>query len=470
MVTSHDMEAARGTLAMPDRLASPWGELSFFDGVPTPESTDTLYDVLDLNRAIEVFLNMLPGASLVAMRNGFRSVGLEGNSTLGVISRGNSGSFFLTANTETTYGAMFFDLREGPIVVEAPPRSLCVVDDFWFRYVADLGIAGPDQGAGGRYCFLPPDHPDEPVPDGYYVYRTSTYTNWLIVRALGGRPDIEKTRIYPLAQADDPPPTTYLDLADLRQNTIHANDASFYHEVHTVLSEEPPESLDPERAGQCAAIGLVHGKPFEPDERLRRILGQAAPLAAGIARALSYRPRDPASYYYEGSNWINGFPSGSYEFLRDQARLLDARATFHYVATVITPAMAAAKPGAGSAYALATMDSAGECFDGARSYRLTLPPNIPAKNFWSVDLYDTQTRSLLEVDDPHPSVMSLSPDVTKNDDGSVDLWFGPEAPAGHETNWVQTAPGKSWFAILRLYGPLEAWFDKTWRPGEIEPV
>lgn len=467
-MTSQAMEEARGHLSLPDRVDTPLGAISFFDGVPTSESVETLYDLLDLIRAVEVFLNTMPGASLVAMRNGFRSIGVDGNSTLGVISRANSGSFFLTANTETTYGAMFFDLRGGPIVVEAPPQSLCVVDDFWFRYVADLGIAGPDRGAGGRYCFLGPDDPEGEKPEGYHVFRSPTYTNWLIVRALGGIKDIEKTRIYPLAQAESPPQMTYVDMAGLRYNTVHGNDASFYREVHTVISEEPPGSLDPERAGQCAALGLRHGQPFEPDDRLQGILDQAAPLAAGIARALSYRPRDPASYYYEGSHWINGFPGGSYEFLGDQVRLLDARATFHYVATVITPAMAAAQPGAGSAYALGTMDAHGELLDGSRSYRLTLPPNIPAKNFWSVDVYDTQTRSLLEVDDPYPSVMSLSPDVRTNDDGTTDLWFGPEAPEGRESNWVQTVPGKSWFTILRLYGPLEAWFDKTWRPGEIE--
>jgi hypothetical protein len=460
---------ARAKVAIPDRVASPFGELSFFDGVPSLESVDRLYDLLDLNRAIDVYLNTIPGASLVAMRNGFRSIGVDGNSTLGVISRANSGSFFLTANTETTYGVMFFDLREGPVAVECPPNSLCVVDDFWFRYVADMGIAGPDRGEGGKYVFLPPGF-DGADPDGYHAYRSPTYTNWLIVRALGGLPDIEKTRIYPLAQADNPPPMTYVDMSDKTQNTVHANDASFYQEVHTLISEEPPEALDPERAGQCASIGLVAGQPFAPDERLAAILDQAAPLAAGMARALCFKPRDPAAYFYPGRYWINGFPSGSYEFLRNHARLLDSRASFHYVATVITPAMAAAQPGAGSAYAVCAMDATGAWFDGAKSYRLTLPGDIPAKNFWSVDLYDTQTRSLLEIDSPYPSVMSLTPEVQTNPDSTIDLWFGPTAPAGKEPNWVQTVPGKSWFTILRLYGPLQPWFEKTWRPGDIEPV
>ena len=353
--------------------------------------------------------------------------------------RANSGSFFLTANTETTYGSMFLDLRaNGPTVIENPPDSLCVLDDFWFRYVADLGLAGPDQGAGGKYLILPPSYDgDEP---GKFTYRSPTFTNWLVVRALGGVEDIVKTRVYPLAQAGDPPQMTYLNIAAKTQNTVHANDFSFYEEINTLIQEEPAEALDPERAGQCAAIGIVKGQPFEPDDRMRRILSQAAPLAAAAARAITYKPRNPAAYLYPGSAWLSAFIGGSYEFLRNHARLLDARAQFHYVATVITPAMAAATVGTGSAYAYTAMDANGDWLDGGQTYRLTLPAGIPAKNFWSVDLYDTQTRSLLETDNPYPSVMSLGGTVRANDDGSTSLYFGPAAPEGKQSNWVQTVP------------------------------
>ncbi|WP_328475284.1 DUF1254 domain-containing protein [Actinoplanes sp. NBC_00393] len=454
----------RAAVAVPDQLESPLGKLSFFDGVPSLDSIDTIYDLLDLNRAIEVYLNTIPGASLVAMRNGFRSVGLDGIGAVGYTApRANSGSLFLTPNTETTYGSAFLDLAaSGPIVVENPPNSLCVIDDFWFRYVGDLGLAGPDQGAGGRHLLLPPGF-EGSVPDGYHVLRTPTYTNWLVVRALGGVPDILRTRVYRLEDAADPPANEFVNLADKSFNTVHANDHTFYDEIDTLIQEEPAGALDAERAGQCAAIGLVKGRPFAPDERMRRILAQAAPLAAAIARALVYKPRDPRAYVYPGGTWLNAFIGGSYEFLDDHARLLDARAQFHYFATVITPAMAAARVGTGSAYAYTAMDSRHEWLDGGRSYRLTLPPEIPAKNFWSVDLYDTQTRSLLETDNPYPSVMGRTT-------GGVDLFFGPNPPAGREANWVRTVPGKSWFAMLRLYGPLEPWFAKTWRPGDIEPL
>jgi hypothetical protein len=470
-VAADELERALEAVGTPPKLETPLGTFELLDGVPTPESVAKLYDALDFMRGVEVFLNTVPGASLVAMRSGFRSVGLTGPHQIGYTEpRANSGSYFLTPNTETTYGSMFLDLKAtGPFVIEPPVQSFCVVDDFWFRYVADMGIAGPDKGVGGKYLFLPPGYDGE-VPDGYYVYRPPTFTNWVVFRALGGVPAMKETKAYPLSAAGDPPAVDFVNIADFHFNTVHANDFSFYEEVNTIVQEEPTTALDPERAGQLAGIGMVHGQPFTPDERLRTTLETAARTAAAISRALVYAPRDPEAKTFEGSSWQQAFIGGSYEFLRDGARLLDARTAFHYFATVITPAMAHAQAGAGSAYAYTAHDTNGNLLDGAKEYTLTLPPDPPAKNFWSVDVYDTQTRSLLQTDNPYPSVMSLGNKVAANEDGSYTIWFGPQPPAGHEDNWVQTVPGKSWFPMLRLYGPLHPWFDKTWQPSDIRPA
>lgn len=466
-----ELQAALAAVSTPAEIDTPLGSFELIDGVPTAESVARLYDALDLVRGIDVFMNCVPGASLVAMRKGFRSIGLDDSTTVGYTEpRANSGSFFLTPNTETTYGSLFLDLRaNGPMVIEPPKQSLCVVDDFWFRYVADMGIAGADRGEGGRHLYLPPGH-DGDVPDGYFVHRSRTFTNWVVLRALGGVPAMKETKVYRLDDADDPPPTVFVNTADLHFNTVHANDGSFFEEIDELVQEEPPESLDPERAGQLAAIGIVHGQRFAPDERRRAILDTAARTAGAMSRALVYSPRDPQATIFEGSSWLQAFVGGSYEFLRGGARLLDARTAFHYFATVITPAMAHAQVGAGSAYAYTAHDANGDILDGARAYRLTLPPDPPAANFWSIDVYDTQTRSLLQTDDPYPSVMSLGDGVPADDDGSTTIWFGPEAPDGCEQSWIQTVAGKSWFPILRLYGPLQPWFDQTWRPGEVTPV
>ncbi|MFH6689499.1 DUF1254 domain-containing protein [Cellulosimicrobium funkei] len=465
------LATAVAAVSTPSPLDTPFGPVELVDGVPTPGSLDRLYGSLDFVRGVTAFLDAMPGASLVAMRRGFRSLGLLRSNQVGYTDpRADSNGIFLTANTETTYGSLFVDLREtGPLVIEPPRQSLCVVDDFWFRYVADMGIAGPDRGEGGRYLFLPPGYDGE-VPDGYFVHRTPTFTNWVVLRALGGVPAMKETRIYPLAEAADPPPTEFVNIAGARINTVHASDVSFFDEVAELVAEEPPGALDPERAGALRSLGIVHGRPFDPDPERRATLDAAARTAAAISRALVYSPRDPAARIAPGSRWLDAFIGGSYEFLADGARLLDARTQFHFFATVITPAMAHAQVGAGSAYAYTAHDARGDVLDGGRTYRLVLPPNPPAKNFWSVDLYDTQTRSLLRTADPRPSLMSLGGTVATEDDGSTVLWFGPEPPAGREHNWVGTVPGKSWFPMLRLYGPLEPWFDRTWLPGDLEPV
>ncbi|WP_153426528.1 DUF1254 domain-containing protein [Streptomyces alkaliphilus] len=459
------------SIGIPDRLETVFGPMEFFDGLPLPDTVTRGYDALDLLRGIDTFLDCQPGATLVAMRRGLLSLGIDSRTIGYTAPRCTSAPRLLTGNTETTYGMTFMALdRDGPIVIEVPEGSLSVVNDMWQRYVADMGIAGPDEGKGGKYLFLPPDHDGE-VPDGYFVSRASTFSCYVLFRVLGGVESLLTTRMYPLSAAADPPEQRFVNFADTDFAMIPANDFSFFGELDEIVQQEPPGTLDPERAGRLASIGMVPGKPFRPDDRMRSILDTAARIGSGLVRTLIYKPRDPAFYYYPGSSWKNMFPSRSHEFLSPQgARLLDARAMFHYAALVITPAMAAAAVGAGSQYAYTAEDSTGAWLDGGRSYTLTLPENIPAKNFWAIDVYDTQTRSLLRTEDPYPSVNSLSDAVRAEENGDTVIRFGPTPPRGREANWVRTVPGKGWFTILRLYGPLESWFDQSWRPGEIEPA
>jgi len=463
-------------ITTPDRVETRLGTLEYFDGFPTAQTVEKAYDNLDFLRGVEVFLNTLPAASLVAMRKAFREVvGPDG--TIGIFEDlMDSKSLFLTPNTESIYTGAWLDLSDGPVVVESPPNTLGIVDDFWFRYVADMGNAGPDRGQGGKFLFLPPDYEGD-VPEGYFVYRSPTYGNILLWRGFlvdgDPAPAVESIKahasIYPLAQADDPPEQRFVNLSGREFNTIHANDFTFYEEVNQVVQEEPAEAIDPETLGLLASIGIVKGQPFQPDERIRAILTEAAAVANATARALIFSPRDKAVYLWENSAWLNPFVGGSHEFLRDGARLLDGRTTFFYYATMVTPAMTAKMVGVGSQYAGAMRDANGDGLDGSRTYRLTLPPNVPAKDFWSIVIYDNQTRSMLQTDQRFPSLNSQR-GVQANPDGSYDIYFGPEAPEGRESNWIQTVPGKGWNVLLRLYGPLEPWFDGDWRPGEIEPI
>ncbi|GAA3913875.1 DUF1254 domain-containing protein [Microbacterium invictum] len=460
---------ALAAVSTPAKVETPLGAFEFFDGMPLPDTVTKAWDSLDLIRAVDVFLNAMPGASMVAMRNGFRSIGGDANHKLIYTDpKADSAQIVLTANTVTAYGTNFIDLSAGPVVVEVPPNSLSFVDDIWQRYVSDMGNAGEDRGAGGKYLFLPPGY-DGDVPDGYYVRQSTTYSNWLVIRALGGVDDLLTTRIYALADAEHPPEMEFIDMAGASFLGVHANDRSFYAEIDTIVQEEPIGCLDPERAGQIAALGIVKGTPFSPDERMQGNLDAGAHIGGAIARSLTYKPRDRSVYYYPDGSWKSPLLGGSYDFLRDGVRLLDSRALMQYVATGITPAMAIARVGVGSQYAYTAEDSTGAWLDGGNHYTLRLPAGIPAKTFWSIDIYDPQTRSLLQTSNPWPSINSFSGEIPAEPGGDTVIHFSPERGEG-EQNWLETVPGKGWFVMLRLYGPLEPWFDQTWRPGEIERI
>jgi hypothetical protein len=461
-------------ITTPEKVETRIGTLHFFDGVPTEETARTVYDQLDFSRGLEVFLHGIPGASMVAIRTGSRAVGgVDG--TVGIFQNlMDSKSLFLTANTESIYYATWIDLKNGPIVVESPPNVLGVVNDFWFRYVTDLGNAGPNKGKGGKYLILPPDYKG-PVPEGYFVFTSPTYGNLVLGRAFmkDGSPKAavesirQHMRVYPLEEAGKPHPPKFVELSGREMNTVHSNDFRFYEELNQIVQEEPEDSYGPDMMGLFNAIGMVKGKPFAPDARMKAILTDAVAVGNAVARSIDFRSRNPEARIYPDRHWNTPFIGGSYQWLtKGGARNFDARTMFFYAATVNTPAMAVAMPGIGSQYASANLDSKGDPFDGGKTYRLRVPPNVPVKDFWSVVVYDTQTRSMLQTDQQFPSFSSET-NPPKNADGSVDVYFAPTRPAG-AANWVQTIPGKSWFTIFRLYGPLPPWFDQSWKLNDFE--
>jgi len=286
--------------------------------------------------------------------------------------------------------------------------------------------------------------------------------------------------------AQPAPETRFTEGSGRSFNTIPPNDSSYWDAINILVQQEPPGAGDPETMGLLASLGIVHGTPFKPDERMRAVLQDAVTVGIATARTVSFAPRPEEGWaYYPGSAWFNMLFTGGYEFLdpppqltadgavaspSDGARKLNARTAFFYPYTGITPAMCMRLPGIGSQYLIAMRDGSGEFLDGGHSYRLTLPPGIPESRFWPVLLYDNQTRSMLQTDQPRPDLGSQSGTVTTNPDGSTDIYFGPTAPDGKETNWLQTIPGKGWFTVIRFYNPLPSFFDKTWRPSEIEPA
>jgi hypothetical protein len=463
------------SITTPDSVQTSLGTLRFFDGFPDSATVRKVYDNLDFQRGVQAFLNAFPAASMYATRAGYRAIGPDNTTAMIAESFLDSRTLFLVANTESIYLTVWVDTKNGPMVIEASPDLLGFVNDFWCRYVIDIGRAGPDKGKGGKFLLLPPGYTGD-VPQGYFVARSRTYGNWIWLRGFlknnDPGPAVEDMkkgfRVYPLAQATNPPPMNFVNMSGLYYNAIPSNDLSFYDEVDQVVQEEPLEAVDPETRGLLAAIGIEKGKPFSPDARMKGILTDAAATANATARAILFDTRDKDAYLYPNSWWKVPFIGDNVEFSPDGVLDLDARTYFYYTGTGVSPAMMVKMVGTGSQYAFTEHDSRGHYLDGAENYRLHLPPNIPAKDFWSIVVYDPQTRSLLQTDQRFPSTGSQKKGIVINPDNSVDIYFGPVAPPGRENNWIQTIPGKGWFTILRLYGPLEPWFDQTWRPGEIE--
>ncbi|MRG57805.1 DUF1254 domain-containing protein [Phyllobacterium sp. SYP-B3895] len=505
-------------ITTPDKVESSIGALEFKDGAPSAETAKKVFDTLDFTRGLDAFLNSYGGASAYALQKGFKSIGADDNAVVIFPELMDSKSLFLTANADTIYYLAVVDLTQGPMVIEQPPKGLGTINDMWFQWIIDIGFPGPDRGEGGRYLIVPPGY-DGPLPDsGFHVAHSKTNRVLYGARAYltdnDPKPTVElikkNLKIYPytpggfgtsiatalegkvkLAANPPVPDTKFVEASGKSFNTIPPNDYSFFEMINENVQQEPADSYNPELAGQLAAIGIVKGKDFKPDERMKKILTDAAAVGNAAGRLLNWRSSEvPGWAYYPNSSWANMLWQGGANFetpppmitkegLFDPlpptgARTLDSKTAFYYGYTLDSPGMIMRLPRVGSQYLMGFMDGDKKYFDGGQTYKVTLPKGIPAEAFWSFTLYDNQTRSMLDTPQRYPRAGSQSypsPAAEADVDGLTTVYFGPKQPEGvARGNWIQTVPDKGWFTILRLYSPLEPFFTKEWRLSEIEPV
>jgi len=512
-------DAERKAFSTPDQVQTTrFGTLQFKDGVPDAATTQKLYDELDYIHAVDAFMYGYPLVNQLALRKGFIKAGINDNDLIVTPNLMDSKTLFLTANADTYYFWGYLDLTKGPLVVETPPGALGIFNDMTWKWITDFGFPGADRGEGGKYLILPPGY-DGPVPEGgYYLGRCNTWQASFLGRCFLQNNDpkpvdenVKKSlKIYPyvaggvgssignyingkgkLGQISTAMSPRFVDGTAKVMSTIPPADYTYFEMLNEVIQTQPAGAIDPEIAGQCAAIGIVKGKPFNPDARMKKILTEAVAVANATARAVTFNARDMEgfNYYDAKSNWVNSLFTGGYEFMTpppevtkdglknypsDGARKLNARTWFFYLATGVTPAMCMRLENVGSQYLAVYLDNNDIPFDGGKTYKVTLPPNIPAARFWSFTVYDNQSRSMLETPQRYPRAGSQtypSPAAKPNADGSTTVYFGPTQPNGVDRgNWIQTMPGKGWCALLRLYSPLKSFFDKSWRVSEVELV
>ena len=463
----------------PDKIKTSFGTLKFdLEAYPTEETTKKIYDELDLQRATQAYMDFLPALSVNAIIKGqIRDFGFKTSSDIGVHpSPGLTPTeLYLTGNNSTVYAVASLDLKvDGPTVIEAPPGMLGTVNDAAFKFLTDIGVVGPDKGKGGKFLFLPPGFEDK-TPDGYFVIKSPSYRLWAMMRGWGdvGVGDEatqwfkENLKVYPLATG--PRQGHYSNTAGTGLNSLPAEDGSAFEMLNEIIQYEPKELFGAEQLGRLATLGIIQGKPFNPDKRMKRIFDQGAKQGAAMSRAIVFASRDPEIRYWPERHWEKMFLYNT-TFERDGVADIDARTLWHYQAIVVSPNLISTTPGAGTAYLGAFRDNKGRYLDGGKTYKLRVGAKPPVKNFWAVTAYDPTTRSLLDPGATKNKSVGSREKPVANADGSVDVYFGPKAPKGMEKNWVPTNPEKGFFLVFRFYGPTESFIDKSWVANDLELI
>jgi hypothetical protein len=450
----------------------------FNGGLPTPETVQRAYDEADLSRAISAYRFFYPTVSGAAIFKGNAKLGIVPNKVFGTLDTEPKHVGF-TLNSDTPYASVLLDLRDGPIVVELPAGPLIVVCmDINQRWVADMGVPGPNAGKGDKFVLLPPDYKGE-MPSGYLT-ATATSNRMLVgIRSLPVGGDLaaanermKTVKVHPLNPPAGWTEPKWLNLTPAPQDTTPLaweDNLQFWKELAEVIDIEPVYKPYHNYYGEIAALGIEKGKPFAPDDRMKGILEKAAKMANAQMRVEAFADRRPDRIVWPDRKWewaALEFFDG--DFNTPNFADLYARDKWFYQAIGASPAMVRRSLGAGSVYWLGLRDKSGAYLDGGRRYKLTVPQPVPQKLFWSVTVYDTETRSQVLTDQGKAALRSLFELKDVSTSQPTELYFAPQAPAGNEKAWIKTIPGKGWFVYFRVYGPEKGAFDGSWKPGDFE--
>lgn len=484
MSLNHRLPHLTLTLALSSLAALPIpaisAEYQFKGGYPSAQTVQQVYDDIDLNRAVQAYRFFYPGVSMLSSWEGNLALGIKPNQTF-VITEATPKKQVLTANSDTPYATMQLDLSAGPLVVELPPGPLIsVIDDLNHRWVMDLGLPGPDKGQGGKHLILPPGYQGE-IPAGYFAGRATTNRVLAIIRALPKGNDttaavelMKTIKVYPLEPQKSWTAPQWLNHSEqsLEAKLLKVEDNLGYWKVlHELIDSEPALPEYRPFYGELAALGIAKGKPFAPDARMQKILEQAARTGSAQLRVQSLADRSPDKVVWPDRHWewavLRPFNGG---FSKPDYLDLESREKWFFQAMADSPAMFRREPGAGSLYWLGSRDAQGTYLDGGKTYKLSVPQPVPARLFWSVTVYDAQTRSQIVTDQMQAALRSLYDFKDADPAQPIELYFGPKAPPGQEKGWIKTLPGQGCFTYFRIYGPGQQTFDGSWKPGDLQEV
>jgi hypothetical protein len=466
---------------------------------PTAETAKTLKDELLFQRATQAYLWALPLLNTMGMRDGFHEAFGSGYNVMAIWEkRLDAKTLITTPNSDLIYGMVFVNVAEtGPLVFEAPPKLQGILLDMWQRpipcdtkpFFGDLGLPGPDGGAGGKFLILPPGYKGE-VPKGYYVYRSGTANVFIFLRSFYQSLDniqpavdvLKQCVLYPLGKKESAKKMVFKYASGKSHNMLPRTGLDAFQQLKWLVDSEGTNLADADGLGILAGVGIIKGRPFEPDAAAKAILTSAGKTAYKTSRVIGMQHQlgDVDLRVFKDRQWVNPVNTISsrwpnayidLEWTDTKAgyRTVDARVWMFTDYYSISPGMVSMTPGKGAFYMIAFKDAEGNWLDGEQSYTVQLPKDIPAALFWSVTLYEAENASGLDNGQPFPSLGKLNKPAQESD-GSTILHLAPKAPVGKEGNWLATVPGKGYFAILRLYAPTEPALNFSWKPGDIEKV
>jgi hypothetical protein len=470
----------------PSSVKTRIGTLKFERGFPTKDTTQKLFDEMDFQRAVQAYLWAYPAVSFESIIIGTkRDLGADLYDLVIADNYADTKGRWLTANDTTIYGYTNVDLgKSGPVVVEIPPGAIVgIIDDFWQRSLSDVGLPGPDGAKGGKFLLLPPGYKGDAPQTGYHVLQGTMNNYNVMVRGIVQNNDkdaavenVKRVKVYALSESSNPKSNKVVSMSGKVMDTTPPTGMAFWERLSAFINNNPVQERDLFYMAMLKPLGIEKGKEFKPDPRQRAILEEGARVGEAMSRLMMFEGPDRFRQVGEGLG-VEPFPGSKWHWVfqvnpvqrTETYGEIDERLHYTYGAIYTTPALGVMKAGPGGNYVQAFKDKDGNRFDGGKSYRLHVPADAPAQQFWSLTLYDTATRSMIQ-SASNDSARSSLDKLKTNADGSVDLYFGPagSAPAGLEGNWIETLPGKGFYPMFRFYTPKPGLFDGTWKLPDVE--